>query len=205
MERMIPRSSARWAAMTLSGLLLLAVARPASAIGGILPGPDTLIESRILWVENRMKLSLSRFHQLFLLKNRGNDLYSTPVLPPLPPPNVPASVGLQGVSGMTQSAQEGMGQALSALPQTQGLYESGSGISAMAYSASPEGAIRLGADMEGRMFQTLISIHQDLLYLLKVQSSRTGLKGAVIDQSHADNLRDQEILKLDLPSWIMYR
>jgi len=50
-----------------------------------------------------------------------------------------------------------------------------------------------------------VTIHQDLLYLLKVQSSRSGLKGQVLDQNHFENLRDQEILKIDLPQWIMYR
>ncbi|MHB8369537.1 MAG: hypothetical protein ACYDBP_07585 [Leptospirales bacterium] len=175
------------------------------AQAGVLPGPNTVIESRILWVENQMRLSMSRFHQIFLMKNRGNDFYSTPMLPPVPVMTLPAPVAGAGVSGVTQSAAEGMGQAVSGLPQVQTAYASGSGIHDMAYQASPEGAIRLGADMEGRMFQTLVTIHQDLLYLLKVQSSRSGLKGQVLDQNHYENLRDQEILKIDLPQWIMYR
>ncbi len=178
---------------------------PEKAWAGVLPGPNTVIESRILWVENQMRLSMSRFHQIFLMKNRGNDYYATPMLPAVPVMTLPAPVAGAGVSGVTQSAAEGMGQAVSGLPQVQTAYASGSGIHDMAYQASPEGAIRLGADMEGRMFQTLVTIHQDLLYLLKVQSSRSGLKGQVLDQNHYENLRDQEILKIDLPQWIMYR
>ena len=185
-------------------LLLLGVC-PQTSLAGILPGPDTVLESRILWVENQMRLSMSRFHQIFLQKNRGNDFYATPMLPPVPVMTLPAPVGGTGVSGVTQSAAEGMGQAVSGLPQVPTAYASGSGVHDMAYQASPEGALRLGADMEGRMFQTLVTIHQDLLYLLKVQSSRSGLKGQVLDQNHYENLRDQEILKIDLPQWIMYR
>ena len=178
---------------------------PGPAHAGILPGPNTIIESRILWVENQMRLSMSRFHQIFLLKNRGSDFYSTPMLPPVPPPLLPGPSGVQGVSTMTRSAAEGMGQAISGLPEAQSQYESGMGVHDLAYKASPEGALRLGADMEGRVFQTLVTIHQDLLYLVKVQSARSGLKGEVLDQSHYENLRDQEILKIDLPQWIMYR
>jgi hypothetical protein len=185
-------------------LLLLEVC-PQTSLAGILPGPDTVLESRILWVENQMRLSMSRFHQIFLQKNRGNDFYATPMLPPVPVMTLPAPVGGTGVSGVTQSAAEGMGQAVSGLPQVPTAYASGSGVHDMVYQASPEGALRLGADMEGRMFQTLVTIHQDLLYLLKVQSSRSGLKGQVLDQNHYENLRDQEILKIDLPQWIMYR
>ena len=164
-----------------------------------------MIESRILWVESQMRLSMSRFHQLFLKKNEGADFYSTPALPPvaLPPPATP--VGGSGVSGLTQSAAEGMGEAVGALPGVQGEFESGAGVHDLAYKASPEGALRLGADMEGRIFETLVNIHQDLLYLLKVQSSRSGLKGEILDRSHSENLRDQEILKIDLPQWIMVR
>ncbi|MGC8529669.1 MAG: hypothetical protein ACP5OP_05650 [Leptospirillia bacterium] len=178
---------------------------PETSVAGVLPGPDTVIESRILWVENQMRMSMSRFHQLFLQKNRGNDFYATPMLPPVPVMNLPAPVEGTGVSGVSQSAAEGMGQAVSGLPQVPTAYASGSRVHDMAYQASPEGALRLGADMEGRMFQTLVTIHQDLLYLLKVQSSRSGLKGQVLDQNHYENLRDQEILKIDLPQWIMYR
>jgi hypothetical protein len=185
----------------LAGLLLW----PGPARAGILPGPDTILESRILWVENQMRLSMGRFHQLFLLKNRGSDFYSTPMLPPVLPPLLPGPAGAPGVSDMTSSAAEGMGQALSGLPQAQTQYESGMEVHDLAYKASPEGALRLGADMEGRVFQTLVTIHQDLLYLLKVQSSRSGLKGEVMDRSHYENMKDQEILKLDLPQWIMYR
>ena len=185
--------------------LILLGAAPRNSFAGILPGPNTVIESRILWVENQMRMSMSRFHQVFLQKNRGNDFYATPMLPPVPVMTLPTPVGGTGVSGVTQSAAEGMGQAVSGLPQVPTVYASGSSVHDMAYQASPEGAIRLGADMEGRMFQTLVTIHQDLLYLLKVQSSRSGLKGQVLDQNHYENLRDQEILKIDLPQWIMYR
>ena len=195
----------RRGAGTLIVSLLFLGAFPRTSLAGILPGPDTVLESRILWVENQMRLSMSRFHQIFLQKNRGNDFYATPMLPPVPVMTLPAPVGGTGVSGVTQSAAEGMGQAVSGLPQVPTAYASGSGVHDMAYQASPEGAIRLGADMEGRMFQTLVTIHQDLLYLLKVQSSRSGLKGQVLDQNHYENLRDQEILKIDLPQWIMYR
>ncbi len=195
----------RRGAGTLIVSLLFLGAFPRTSLAGILPGPDTVLESRILWVENQMRLSMSRFHQIFLQKNRGNDFYATPMLPPVPVMTLPAPVGGTGVSGVTQSAAEGMGQAVSGLPQVPTAYASGSGVHDMAYQASPEGAIRLGADMEGRMFQTLVTIHQDLLYLLKVQSSRSGLKGQVLDQNHFENLRDQEILKIDLPQWIMYR
>ncbi len=94
---------------------------------------------------------------------------------------------------------------MSALPGVQSALDSGAGIHDLAYKASPEGALRLGADMEGRIFQTLVDIHQDLLYLLKVQSSRSGLKGEILDQSHAANVRDQQILTIDLPQWIMIR
>lgn len=188
-----------------AGLLLLVLFLPEAARAGVLPGPDTVIESRILWVESQMRLSMSRFHQLFLKKNEGADFYSTPALPPvaLPPPATP--VGGSGVSGLTQSAAEGMGEAVGALPGVQGEFESGAGVHDLAYKASPEGALRLGADMEGRIFETLVNIHQDLLYLLKVQSSRSGLKGEILDRSHSENLRDQEILKIDLPQWIMVR
>ncbi len=185
--------------------LLLSGTAPQRSWAGVLPGPNTVIESRILWVENQMRMSMSRFHQIFLQKNRGNDFYATPMLPPVPVMSLPAPVAGTGVSGVTQSAAEGMGQAVSGLPQVPSAYASGSSVHDMAYQASPEGAIRLGADMEGRMFQTLVTIHQDLLYLLKVQSSRSGLKGQVLDQNHYQNLRDQEILKIDLPQWIMYR
>ena len=195
----------RKGAGTLIVSLLLLGAFPQKSRAGILPGPDTVLESRILWVENQMRLSMSRFHRIFLQKNRGNDFYATPMLPPVPVMTLPAPVGGTGVSGVTQSAAEGMGQAVSGLPQVTTAYASGSGVHDMAYQASPEGALRLGADMEGRMFQTLVTIHQDLLYLLKVQSSRSGLKGQVLDQNHYENLRDQEILKIDLPQWIMYR
>ena len=195
----------RRGAGTLIVSLLFLGAFPRTSLAGILPGPDTVLESRILWVENQMRLSMSRFHQIFLQKNRGNDFYATPMLPPVPVMTLPAPVGGAGVSGVTQSAAEGMGQAVSGLPQVPTAYASGSGVHDMAYQASPEGALRLGADMEGRMFQTLVTIHQDLLYLLKVQSSRSGLKGQLLDQNHYENLRDQEILKIDLPQWIMYR
>lgn len=188
-----------------AGLLLLVLFFPEAARAGVLPGPDTVIESRILWVESQMRLSMSRFHQLFLKKNEGADFYSTPALPPvvLPPPATP--VGGSGVSSLTKSAAEGMGEAVGALPGVQGEFESGAGVHDLAYKASPEGALRLGADMEGRIFETLVNIHQDLLYLLKVQSSRSGLKGEILDRSHSENLRDQEILKIDLPQWIMVR
>jgi hypothetical protein len=190
-----------WEILFVLGILL----SPAQASAGVLPGPDTILESRILWVENQMRLSMSRFHQLFLSKNQGNDFYSTPMLPPVPPPYLPTPAPAPGVLTMTQSAAEGMGQAMSGIPEVQAQYQSGIGVHDLAYKASPEGALRLGADMEGRVFQTLVTIHQDLLYLLKVQSSRSGLKGQVLDQSHLENLRDQEILRLDLPQWIMYR
>ncbi len=188
----------------LLAVLVLGVS-PQRSVAGILPGPNTVIESRILWVENQMRMSMSRFHQFFLQKNQGNDFYATPMLPPVPAMTLPSPVGGAGVSGVTQSAAEGLGQAVSGLPQVPLAYASGSSVHSMAYQASPEGAIRLGADMEGRMFQTLVTIHQDLLYLLKVQASRSGLKGQVLDQNHYNNLRDQEILKIDLPQWIMYR
>lgn len=197
-------TTGRWKRLSLCILLSLIIA-PVSAHAGALPGPNTIIEARILWVESQMRLSMARFHQLFLVKNQGSDFYNTPVMPPVPAPVTPSPVGAQGVSGMTLSAEEGLGQAVSGLPEAQTQYESGNGVHDMAYKASPEGALRLGADMEGRMFQTLVSIHQDLLYLLKVQSSRSGLKGEVLDLSHSENVRDQEIIKLDLPQWIMYR
>lgn len=178
---------------------------PAPAGAGILPGPDTVLESRILWVETQMRLSMGRFHRLFSQKNEGADFYNVPVLPPVPLPAPPSPVGGTGVSGVTESAAEGMGQAMSALPGVQSALDSGAGIHDLAYKASPEGALRLGADMEGRIFQTLVDIHQDLLYLLKVQSSRSGLKGEILDQSHAANVRDRQILTIDLPQWIMIR
>ena len=188
-----------------AGVALVVFFFSSSASAGVLPGPDTVLESRILWVETQMRLSMSRFHRLFTLKNEGADFYSAPVLPAIPLPATPAPVTGTGVSGVTQSAAEGMGEAMSALPQVQTDLASGARVHDLAYKASPEGALRLGADMEGRMFQTLVDIHQDLLYLLKVQSSRSGLKGEILDQSHAANVRDQEILKIDLPQWIMVR
>ncbi len=189
----------------LAAATILLFSFPESAWAGVLPGPDTVLESRILWVETQMRLSMSRFHRFFSIKNEGADFYSAPVLPAVPLPAPPAPVTGTGVSGVTQSAAEGMGEAMSALPQVQGDLASGARVHELAYKASPEGALRLGADMEGRMFQTLVDIHQDLLYLLKVQSSRSGLKGEILDQSHAANVRDQEILKIDLPQWIMVR
>ncbi len=188
-----------------AGILLLVLFLPEPSRAGVLPGPDTVIESRILWVEGQMRLSMSRFHHLFLQKNEGADFYSTPALPPVALPAPVQPVGGTGVSSLTQSAAEGMGQAVDALPGVLGQFESGAGVHDLAYKASPEGALRLGADMEGRIFETLVNIHQDLLYLLKVQSSRSGLKGEILDRSHSENLRDQEILKIDLPQWIMLR
>ncbi|EQD24296.1 MAG: hypothetical protein D084_Lepto4C00495G0001, partial [Leptospirillum sp. Group IV 'UBA BS'] len=121
----------------IPGILIFLLSFPGHSFAGVLPGPDTVIESRILWVESQMRLSMSRFHHLFLQKNEGADFYSNPVLPPVPLPGPPSPVTGTGVSGVAQSAAEGMGQALGALPAVQGELDSGAGVHELAYKASP--------------------------------------------------------------------
>ena len=181
-------------------LLILFFPRPAYAV----MGSGTMIESRILWVESQTRASIARLRNFIFEKDQGQDFLNAPVLPPsLPVTTVPASV--PSVSEISRSANEGMGAALGGIASAPGQEAIGQGIHQMAYSASPEGALRLGADTQGHIFQMLLSIHQDLLYLLKEQSSTTGLEGSVLEHSHKENLKDQEMIRQDLPRWIMMR
>jgi hypothetical protein len=167
-------------------------------------GSNTMIESRILWVESRTRASISRLRNFIFTKDQGQDYLNTPVLPPSVPVT-PVTVSPPSVSEISRSAQEGMGAALGGIASAPGQEAIGQGIHQMAYSSSPEGALRLGADTQGHIFQMLLSIHQDLLYLLKEQSSTTGLEGSVLDHSHNANLNDQQVIRQGLPSWIMMR
>ncbi|MDA8059535.1 MAG: hypothetical protein M0Z37_04215 [Nitrospiraceae bacterium] len=167
-------------------------------------GSSTMIESRILWVESQTRASLSRLRNFVFEKDQGQDFLNTPVLPPSPPVT-PVSVTKPSVSEISRSAREGMGAALGGIASAPAQEAIGQGVHQMAYSSSPEGALRLGADTQGHIFQMLLSIHQDLLYLLKEQSSTTGLEGSVLDHSHNANLKDQQMIRQDLPRWIMMR
>lgn len=185
----------------LTAFLIPVNAQNAWAIGGL----GNLLESRILWVETRTMQSLQSLKNFFRAKDQGDDFYGTPVLPVEPsvsqtPPAAPPSV-----SELNMSATEGMGEALGGIAETPEEEAIGQGIHRMAYEASPEGAIRLGADTQGHIYQVLLSIHKDLLYLLKEQSSSTGIEGHVIDLAHERDLEDQKIIENQLPSWIMLR
>jgi hypothetical protein len=187
----------RW---MLIAFLLFSFPHPAYAV----MGSNTLIESKILWVESQTRSSLSRLRNFIFEKDQGQDFLNAPALPPsIPVTAAPASP--PSVSQISRSASEGMGAALGGIASAPGQEAIGQGIHQMAYSSSPEGALRLGADTQGHIFQMLLSIHQDLLYLLKEQSSTTGLEGAILDHSHNANLEDQQTIRQDLPRWIMMR
>lgn len=187
----------RWG---MTFVLVLFLPHPAYAI----MGTSTMIESRILWVESQTKASISRLRNFIFQKDQGEDFLNTPALPPVPPVT-PITVTTPSVSEISRSAREGMGAALGGIASAPGQEAIGQGIHQMAYASSPEGALRLGADTQGHIFQMLLSIHQDLLYLLKEQSSTTGLEGSVLDHSHNANLKDQQMIREDLPRWIMMR
>jgi hypothetical protein len=51
----------------------------------------------------------------------------------------------------------------------------------------------------------LLSIHKDLLYLLKEQSSSLGLEGEAIEQTRKRSAIDQLRVQTEIPSWIMIR
>jgi hypothetical protein len=181
--------------------LVLGNTRSAWALGGL----GNLVESRILWVETRTMQSLQHLKSFFLEKDQGEDFYGTPVLPVETPSADPIPTTAPSVSDLTLSAHEGMGEALGGIAQTPGEEAIGQGIHQMAYRASPEGALRLGADTQGHIYQILLSIHKDLLYLLKEQSSSAGIEGHVIDLAHKRDQEDQRIIEMQLPSWIILR
>ncbi len=191
------------ALLAVSGFVLLVLLPGrAEAIGGL----GNVMESRILWVETRTLQNIQRLKNFFAEKNQGSDFYGLPVLPSEPLRPVPSTGGaIPGVSDLTRSAHEGMGEALGGIAQAPGEEAIGAGIHQMAYQASPQGALRLGADTQGHIYQMLLSIHKDLLYLLKEQSSSIGLEGRVIDQAHQRTQIDQERVRMETPKWIMFR
>lgn len=183
-------------------ILLVVLPERAQAIGGL----GNMMEGRILWVETRTLQNIQRLKNFFAEKNQGVDFYGLPVLPAEPLRPAPSPGGpVPGVSELTRSAHEGMGEALGGIAQAPGEEAIGAGIHQMAYQASPQGALRLGADTQGHIYQMLLSIHKDLLYLLKEQSSSIGLEGRVINQSHQRTQLDQERVRMEIPQWIMFR
>ena len=186
----------------LLAFLTLAAPEKAYAIAGL----GNMIETRILWVESRTLSNLQRLKTFFSVKDAGIDFYRAPVLPPEPPQPLSTPVGPPlSLTDITRSAHEGMGAAVGGISRTMGEEAIGSGIHQMAYEASPEGALRLGADTEGHIYQMLLSIHKDLLYLLKEQSSSLGLEGEAIEQTRKRSAIDQMRVQTEIPSWIMIR
>ena len=190
-----------------TGILLLVfsmVATPERAYA--IAGLGNMIETRILWVESRTLSNLQRLKNFFAVKDAGVDFYRAPVLPPEPPQPLSTPVGPPlSLTDITRSAHEGMGAAVGGISRTSGEEAIGNGIHQMAYEASPEGALRLGADTEGHIYQMLLSIHKDLLYLLKEQSSSLGLEGEAIEQTRKRSTIDQMSIRTEIPSWIMLR
>ncbi len=183
-------------------LFFCSLVRPPAAYAFM--GTTSVLDSRILWVETQTKNSISRLRNFLFQKDQGQDFFRTPVLPPAPPTSAIIRTS-PSVSSISRSASEGMGAAIGGIASAPTEEAIGQGIHQMAYQSSPEGALRLGADTGGHIFQMLLSIHQDLLYLLKEQSSTTGLEGSVLDHSHSANLEDQQMIRRDLPRWIMMR
>lgn len=185
-------------------VILPLVVFPAKAYA--IAGMGNMIEARILWVETRTLANIQRLKSFFSLKNEGVDFYGSPVIPSEPPQPIPTPAGPPAtLSELTRSAHEGMGAALGGISRTPGEEAIGSGIHQMAYQASPQGALRLGADTQGHIYQMLLSIHKDLLYLLKEQSSSLGLEGQVIEQTRKRNAIDQIRVRSEIPAWIMFR
>ncbi|MHB1606117.1 MAG: hypothetical protein ACYCTV_06970 [Leptospirales bacterium] len=183
-------------------LILVILPEQALAVAGL----GNVMEGRILWVETRTLQNIQRLKNFFAEKNRGGDFYGLPVLPAEPLRPAPQPTGpVLGVSDLTRSAHEGMGEALGGIAQAPGEEAIGTGIHQMAYQASPQGALRLGADTQGHIYQMLLSIHKDLLYLLKEQSSSIGLEGRVINQTNQRTQLDQERIRMEIPQWIMFR
>ena len=191
-----------WAGVLLFNLPPLVAPEKAYAIAGM----GNMIETRILWVESRTLSSLQRLKAFFSVKNAGIDFYRAPVIPPEPPQPLSAPVGPPlSLTDITRAAHEGMGAAVGGISRTPGEEAIGNGIHQMAYEASPQGALRLGADTEGHIYQMLLSIHKDLLYLLKEQSSSLGLEGEAIEQTRKRSALDQMRVQTEIPSWIMIR
>ncbi|MHB8421807.1 MAG: hypothetical protein ACYC9S_05635 [Leptospirales bacterium] len=183
-------------------LILVILPEQALAVAGL----GNMMEGRILWVETRTLQNIQRLKNFFAEKNQGGDFYGLPVLPAEPLRPAPQPTGaVPGVSDLTRSAHEGMGEALGGIAQAPGEEAIGTGIHQLAYQASPQGALRLGADTQGHIYQMLLSIHKDLLYLLKEQSSSIGLEGRVINQTNQRTQLDQERVRMEIPQWIMFR